>query len=51
MNVFCCYIFITNVKRDGRSKTLLSLVDPESANVSSVPELPFQEVRNLEFMA
>ena len=39
------------MKRDGRSETLLSLVDPGRATISIVPSLPIKEVGRLVFTA
>ena len=47
MNFFCCYIVIKNKDKDGRSKTILSLIYPGSATISIVPALTLQEVNRL----
>ena len=39
------------MKRDGRSETLLSLVDPGRATISIVPSIPIKEVGRLVFTA
>ena len=39
------------MKRDGHSKIILSLVDPCSATIPIVPELPLQEAGSLAFTA
>ena len=48
---FHCYIFITNGEEGWARKNILSLVDPDSATISIVPELTIQEFSRLLFMA
>ena len=51
MNVFCCYIVITNVEEGWKIETLLSLIDPGRATISIVPSLPLQDVECRTFMS